>query len=220
MPTVVQFRRGTTLENNKFIGQEGELTLDTTTWTLRVHDNKTPGGHYAMGLTGPVGPAGPAGPAGAKGDTGPAGATGDTGPAGAQGPRGLQGVQGAQGPQGPAGPVGPAGANGAQGPQGVQGPQGPAGVTTIPGGFGVGALALFQAAPNSVPLYTNYGPGTQFAGSNLIYITSPGNFNFVQSHPPGTWQILGNMFGYLACCVGNQPISGFLGAINLFQRIA
>ena len=49
MPTVVQIRRGTTAENNKFIGQSGELTVDTTDWSLRVHDNQTPGGHAITG---------------------------------------------------------------------------------------------------------------------------------------------------------------------------
>ena len=49
MPTVVQIRRGTTAENNNFIGQSGELTVDTSTWSLRVHDSLTPGGHAITG---------------------------------------------------------------------------------------------------------------------------------------------------------------------------
>ena len=49
MPTVVQIRRGTTAENNNFIGQSGELTVDTSTWSLRVHDSITPGGHAITG---------------------------------------------------------------------------------------------------------------------------------------------------------------------------
>jgi len=49
MPTVVQIRRGTTAENNNFIGQPGELTVDTSTWSLRVHDSLTPGGHAITG---------------------------------------------------------------------------------------------------------------------------------------------------------------------------
>ena len=44
MPTVVQFRRGTTTQNNAFTGAEGELTVDTTLDTLRVHDGSTAGG--------------------------------------------------------------------------------------------------------------------------------------------------------------------------------
>jgi hypothetical protein len=44
MPTVVQFRRGSTTQNNAFTGAEGELTVDTTLDTLRVHDGSTAGG--------------------------------------------------------------------------------------------------------------------------------------------------------------------------------
>jgi hypothetical protein len=44
MPTVVQFRRGTTTQNNAFTGAEGELTVDTSLDTLRVHDGSTAGG--------------------------------------------------------------------------------------------------------------------------------------------------------------------------------
>jgi photosystem II stability/assembly factor-like uncharacterized protein len=43
----VQFRRGSTDEHQFFIGKDGELTVDTTTWTVRVHDGVTPGGHNA-----------------------------------------------------------------------------------------------------------------------------------------------------------------------------
>ena len=121
MPTVVQIRRGTTAENNNFIGQSGELTVDTSTWSLRVHDSLTPGGHIAVGTVGPAGPAGASGPTGPVGNNGLAGAQGPTGADGARGPQGLQGAQGipgnagapgATGPQGPAGPAGPAGAQG------------------------------------------------------------------------------------------------------------
>ncbi len=45
MPTVVQFRRGSTTQNNAFTGAEGELTVDTTLDTLRVHDGSTVGGY-------------------------------------------------------------------------------------------------------------------------------------------------------------------------------
>jgi hypothetical protein len=44
MPTVVQFRRGSTTQNNAFTGAEGEITIDTTLDTLRVHDGATGGG--------------------------------------------------------------------------------------------------------------------------------------------------------------------------------
>ncbi len=40
----VQLRRGTATEHETFIGAVGELTVDTTNNTLRVHDGITPGG--------------------------------------------------------------------------------------------------------------------------------------------------------------------------------
>lgn len=44
MATQVQFRRGTTTENNAFTGAAAELTVDTTLTTLRVHDGTSAGG--------------------------------------------------------------------------------------------------------------------------------------------------------------------------------
>jgi hypothetical protein len=44
MPTVVQFRRGTTAQNNAFTGSVGELSIDTDIDTIRVHDGSTAGG--------------------------------------------------------------------------------------------------------------------------------------------------------------------------------
>ena len=44
MPTVLQFRRGTTTQNNSFTGTAGELSVDTTLDTVRVHDGSTAGG--------------------------------------------------------------------------------------------------------------------------------------------------------------------------------
>ena len=38
MPTVVQFRRGTTAQNNAFTGVVGELSVDTQLGTIRVHN--------------------------------------------------------------------------------------------------------------------------------------------------------------------------------------
>ena len=38
MPTVVQFRRGSTAQNNAFTGAAGELSVDTTLGTVRVHN--------------------------------------------------------------------------------------------------------------------------------------------------------------------------------------
>src|SRR5210317_234979 len=44
MPTVLQFRRGTTAQNNSFTGSAGEVSVDTSIDTLRVHDGSTAGG--------------------------------------------------------------------------------------------------------------------------------------------------------------------------------
>lgn len=44
MPTVLQFRRGTTAQNNAFTGAVGEISVDTDKDTLRVHDGSTTGG--------------------------------------------------------------------------------------------------------------------------------------------------------------------------------
>jgi len=44
MPTTVQFRRGTTAQNDAFTGASGELSIDTDLLVLRVHDGSTAGG--------------------------------------------------------------------------------------------------------------------------------------------------------------------------------
>ena len=44
MATQVQFRRGTTGQNNAFKGAIGEVTVDTDKNTLRVHDGAITGG--------------------------------------------------------------------------------------------------------------------------------------------------------------------------------
>lgn len=44
MATQLQLRRGTTAENNVFTGAVGEVTVDTDTNALRVHDGSTTGG--------------------------------------------------------------------------------------------------------------------------------------------------------------------------------
>jgi len=44
MATQVQFRRGTTTQNNAFTGAIGELTYDTELKTLRLHDGSNAGG--------------------------------------------------------------------------------------------------------------------------------------------------------------------------------
>lgn len=45
MPTIVQFRRGTQTQNNNFQGAAGELSVNTTTNSVRIHDGSTLGGY-------------------------------------------------------------------------------------------------------------------------------------------------------------------------------
>jgi hypothetical protein len=127
MSTTLQLRRGTTLQNNTYLGSPGELTADLESYTLHLHDGVTMGGHmiasidnpvYGQHGTGVMGPTGPSG--GPVGPTGPA-VTGPTGIAGPTGPSGNTGPAGVTGPSG--GPVGPTGAavTGPTGPQGVPG---------------------------------------------------------------------------------------------------
>lgn len=49
MPTVLQFRRGTTAQNNSFTGSAGELSIDTDLDVIRVHDGSHPGGYALIG---------------------------------------------------------------------------------------------------------------------------------------------------------------------------
>lgn len=49
MPTVLQFRRGTTSQNNSFTGSAGELSIDTELDVIRVHDGTTVGGFVLVG---------------------------------------------------------------------------------------------------------------------------------------------------------------------------
>jgi len=51
MATQVQFRRGTTSQNNAFTGAQGELTIDTDVYALRIHDGTTAGGKVVPTLT-------------------------------------------------------------------------------------------------------------------------------------------------------------------------
>jgi hypothetical protein len=51
MPTTVQFRRGTTAQNNAFTGALGELSVDTDLDVLRLHDGSTIGGFEMVGRT-------------------------------------------------------------------------------------------------------------------------------------------------------------------------
>jgi hypothetical protein len=52
MAIQVQFRRGTTAQNNAFTGAVGEVTVDTTVGGLRVHDGTTAGGFATVSTTG------------------------------------------------------------------------------------------------------------------------------------------------------------------------
>ena len=51
MATQVQFRRGTSGQNDAFTGAVGEITVDTSTYTIRTHDGVTPGGVATVGLS-------------------------------------------------------------------------------------------------------------------------------------------------------------------------
>jgi hypothetical protein len=52
MANQVQFRRGTTTQNNAFTGAAGEITYDTDAKTLRLHDGTTAGGGAIVLTTG------------------------------------------------------------------------------------------------------------------------------------------------------------------------
>lgn len=45
MATQLQLRKGTKVQNDAFTGAEGELTYDSTTKGIRIHDGITQGGH-------------------------------------------------------------------------------------------------------------------------------------------------------------------------------
>ena len=48
MAVTVQFRRGTATQNNAFTGAAGEISVNTTNNSIRVHDGSTAGGHEVM----------------------------------------------------------------------------------------------------------------------------------------------------------------------------
>ena len=52
MAIQLQLRRGSSAEHDKFTGAVGEVTVDTTNKTLRVHDGSTVGGTRLATLTG------------------------------------------------------------------------------------------------------------------------------------------------------------------------
>ncbi len=55
MSTQIQYRRGTSAENNAFTGALGEITVDTTNKTLRVHDGVTAGGSQLISVSSSTG---------------------------------------------------------------------------------------------------------------------------------------------------------------------
>ena len=44
MTRILQIRRGTSAQHNNFTGLNGEITMDTTNKTIRIHDGETLGG--------------------------------------------------------------------------------------------------------------------------------------------------------------------------------
>lgn len=57
MALQIQLRKGTATEHNTFTGALGEVTVDTTNKTLRVHDGTTAGGTRLVTLDGELIPA-------------------------------------------------------------------------------------------------------------------------------------------------------------------
>ena len=57
MAKQLQLRKGTATEHNTFTGANGEVTVDTTNKTLRVHDGSTVGGTMLATSTGGLVPA-------------------------------------------------------------------------------------------------------------------------------------------------------------------
>jgi hypothetical protein len=48
MAARVKLRRGTSTQHQSFTGAEAEITVDTTNWTIRVHDGTQVGGHQLL----------------------------------------------------------------------------------------------------------------------------------------------------------------------------
>jgi hypothetical protein len=48
MAARVKLRRGTAAQHQNFTGAEAEITVDTTNWSVRVHDGATAGGHELL----------------------------------------------------------------------------------------------------------------------------------------------------------------------------
>jgi hypothetical protein len=161
--------RGNATISSNYAGVRGEVTMNTTTKALHVHDGVTTGGWplatefyvanliaSAGGVPGPQGPQGnigAQGPQGIQGNVGPQGIQGNVGPQGIQGNTGAQGAQGIQGNVGATGATGPqgiqgnVGATGSQGPQGIQGNTGATGAQGIQGNVGATGSQGPQGSP-------------------------------------------------------------------------
>jgi hypothetical protein len=50
----LQLRGGTEAQNNNFVGAVREITVDTTNWSLRIHDGSTAGGYSLVSSTSPI----------------------------------------------------------------------------------------------------------------------------------------------------------------------
>jgi hypothetical protein len=161
--------RGNATISSNYAGVRGEVTMNTTTKALHVHDGVRTGGWplatefyvanliaSAGGVPGPQGPQGnigAQGPQGIQGNVGPQGTQGNVGPQGIQGNTGAQGAQGIQGNVGATGATGPqgiqgnVGATGSQGPQGIQGNTGATGAQGIQGNVGATGSQGPQGSP-------------------------------------------------------------------------
>jgi len=159
----ILLKRGNTAQISNYIGPLGEMTINTDTKQIHVHDNSTVSGYailasqeHVENLIANVS----AGPAGPQGNAGPQGVsitnsyvqdgnlfvtlsnthvinTGYVqGPIGPTGPQGIQGNIGATGATGPHGPQGNVGLTGPQGIQGNIGLQGQQGIQGIQGNVG------------------------------------------------------------------------------------
>ena len=48
MSKIVQWKRGNVAVNDAYTGYEGEITVDTSSWNLRIHDGTTAGGYQML----------------------------------------------------------------------------------------------------------------------------------------------------------------------------
>ena len=157
--------RGNATVTSAYPGVRGEVTMNTTTKTLHVHDGVTTGGwplateFYVANLLAEYGGVpGPQGPQGNIGAQGPTGATGSQGPQGIQGNTGAQGIQGNVGATGAQGIQGNVGATGATGPQGIQGNTGATGSQGIQGNTGATGATGAQGIQGNVGATGSQGP--------------------------------------------------------------